>query len=67
MTIWDSVSSTKRFSAEVGRQELGVFQVVHEHCQTSTHDDCRGWYGVHRITRDATATAFRRHIGGMEK
>lgn len=65
-TIWDSVSSTKRFSAEEWQQSRWrVFQVVIEHCRHKfTHDDCQGWFGVHRVTKDATTTAFRRHIGG---
>jgi hypothetical protein len=68
-TTWDSVSSTKRFSAEgYQKSRWNVFQVVYEHCRDKfTHDDCQGWFGVFRVTWDASATAFRRHIEGNQK
>jgi hypothetical protein len=68
-TTWDSVSSTKRFSAEECRlSRWKVLQAVYHHCRNKfTHDDCHGWFGVFRVSKDAAATAFRRHIEGQFK
>jgi len=68
-TIWDSVSSTKRFSAEEWQGcRWKVHQVVYEHCRLKfTHDDCQGWFGVSGSLEDAAATAFPRHIEGNQK